>query len=62
MTASAFLRPGGGGAGTGGSCVSADGRSYACCRPGEAPALATTSRSGCNDPACSVIEAIRELP
>jgi len=52
--ASAFLRAGGGGGvGTPGSCVSADGRSYACCRPGEAPALATTTRSGCSDCACS---------
>ena len=33
--------------------MSADGRSYACCRPGEAPALATTTRSGCSDCACS---------
>ena len=50
---SPFLRTGGGGgAGTVGSCVSAEGRSYAWWRPGEAPALATTSRSGSSEPAC----------
>ncbi len=57
--ASVFLRTGGGGgAGTPGSCVRADGRSYACCRPGMAPALATTTRSGCSDCACAEAQAV----